>query len=85
METILIILAVGTLNLVCFFVGAKIGQMVVKGKEIETPKIPSPVTAYKAHRKAKEAEAEKNRLDIIYANIDCYDGTAKGQMDVPRG
>jgi hypothetical protein len=85
METILIMAVVGTLNVVCFFVGAKVGQTVVKGKEIETPKIPSPITAYKAHREAEEAEAEKNRLDVILANIERYDGTGNGQEDVPRG
>ena len=85
METILIIVAVGTLNVVCFFVGAKVGQTVAKGKEIETPKINSPVALYKVHREAKEAEAEKNRLDVILANIERYDGTGAGQEDVPRG
>ena len=85
METILLIATVGTLNVVCFFIGAKVGQTVAKGKEIETPKISSPVTLYKAHREAKEAEAEKNRLDVILANIERYDGTGAGQQDVPRG
>lgn len=85
METILIIAVVGTLNVVCFFVGAKVGQTVAKDKEIEVPKISSPVALYKAHREAKEAEAEKNRLDVIMANIERYDGTEAGQEDVPRG
>jgi len=85
METILIIAVVGTLNAVCFFIGAKVGQTVSKGEEIEVPKIPSPITAYKAHREAKEAEAEKNRLDVILSNIEKYDGTGAGQEDVPRG
>lgn len=85
METILIIAVVGTLNAVCFFIGAKVGQTVANGKEIEVPKIPSPVTAYKAHTEAKEAEAEKHRLDIILGNIERYDGTGNGQEDVPRG
>lgn len=85
METILIIAVVGTLNVVCFFIGAKVGQTVAQGKEIEPPKINSPVALYKAHREAKEAEAEKNRLDVILANIERYDGTGAGQEDVPRG
>jgi hypothetical protein len=84
METILIIAVVGTLNAVCFFIGAKVGQSVSKGEKIEAPKIPSPVTAYKAHREAKEAEAEKNRLDVILSNIEKYDGTGTGQEDVPK-
>jgi hypothetical protein len=82
---ILLITVVGTLNVVCFFIGAKVGQTVAKGKEIEIPKINSPVTAYKAHRATKEAEAEKNRLDVILRNIERYDGTGNGQEDVPRG
>jgi len=82
---ILLIAVVGTLNVVCFFVGAKVGQAVSKGEKIEAPKIPSPVTAYKAHKATKEAEAEKNRLDVILRNIERYDGTANGQEDVPRG
>lgn len=85
METILIIAVVGTLNVVCFFIGAKVGQTVAQGKEIEAPKINSPVALYKAHREAKEAEAEKTRLDVILENIERYDGTGAGQKDVPRG
>ena len=82
---ILLIAVVGTLNIVCFFIGAKVGQTVAKGKEIEAPKIPSPVTAYKTHIATKEAEAEKNRLDVILRNIERYDGTGHGQEDVPKG
>ena len=36
-------------------------------------------------QEAKEAEAEKNRLDVILENIERYDGTGAGQKDVPRG
>ena len=82
---ILLIAVVSTLNIVCFFVGAKVGQTVAKDKEIETPKILSPVTAYKAHIATKEAEIEKNRLDTILHNIEHYDGFGNGQKDVPRG
>ena len=82
---ILLIAVVGTLNVVCFFIGAKVGQTVSNGKEIEVPKIPSPITAYKSHIETKEAEAEKHRLDVILGNIERYDGTGNGQEDVPRG
>lgn len=82
---ILLVAVVGTLNVVCFFVGAKVGQTVANGKDIEVPKINGPVAAYKAHIDRKEAEAEKNKLDVILRNIEQYDGTGKGQEDVPRG
>lgn len=78
------ILAVGALNIACFFVGSKIGQAVVKGKDIEAPTIKSPMKLYKEHKDNKEAEMERHRLEVIMGNIDRYDGTAKGQEDVPR-
>ena len=80
---ILTILAIGTLNVVCFFVGAKVGQKVVKGEEIKTPTI-NPMQYYKAYQEKKVAEEEKNKIDTILKNIDRYDGTANGQEDVPR-
>ena len=80
---ILLIAVVGTLNIACFFIGAKVGQMVQKGETIKAPTI-NPVKLYNEHIDKKEAEAEKNRLDIIMRNIERYDGTGKGQEDVPR-
>ena len=85
METILLMVVFVTSNIICMMFGAKVGNAVSKGEKIEAPKIPSPVTAYKAHKESKEAEAEKNRLDTILRNIERYDGTANGQEDVPRG
>lgn len=78
---ILTVLVISTLNLVCFFVGAKLGQTVVKGKDIELPNI-NPMEIYKAQQSRKEAEAEKNKLDTIMRNIDKYDGTDAGQEEV---
>ena len=80
---ILMIAVVGTLNIVCFFIGAKVGQMVQRNETIKAPTI-NPVKLYNEHTERKEAEMEKNKLDIIMRNIECYDGTAKGQEDVPR-
>ena len=71
------------MNVLCFFIGAKVGNTVAKGKEIEAPNL-NPMTAYKAHLDHKEAEREKNRLDVILRNIENYDGTGNGQEDVPR-
>jgi hypothetical protein len=80
----LTLLTVGALNIACFFIGAKVGQTVVKGETIETPKIDLS-QKIQAHREKKQAEREKKRIDIILANIDAYDGTSKGQQEVPRG
>lgn len=83
METILIILVSGTLNAVCFFIGAKIGQKVSKGETIEAPTL-NPMKAIREREERKEADKESERLEIILQNIENYDGSPNGQRDVPR-
>lgn len=79
---ILLALTVGTLCIVCFFIGAKVGQTVAKGEKIEIPSV-NPMNAVREHRAKKEAEMEQDRLDTIMQNIEKYDGTSRGQEDVP--
>lgn len=78
---ILIILIVGTLNIVCFFVGAKVGQKVVKGEDIKTPDL-NPMKAIREAQDKKEAQREQDRLSTIMQNIENYDGTGAGQKEV---
>lgn len=82
--TILTILAVGALCIVCFFVGAKVGQTVSKGEDIKLPNV-NPLEAIRQHEAKKEAETEQDKINTILQNIESYDGTAYGQKDVPRG
>ena len=81
---ILTILAVGTLCIVCFFVGAKVGQTVSKGEELKLPNV-NPLEAIREREAKKEAETEQDKINTILQNIESYDGTAYGQKDVPRG
>jgi hypothetical protein len=81
METVLLILTVGTLNVVCFLIGVKVGQKVVKGEEVELPSL-NPMKAYREAQDRKQAEREADRLDTIMQNIEAYDGTSAGQKDV---
>lgn len=81
METVILILLVGTLNIVCFFLGAKVGQKVVKGEAIETPSF-NPMRAYREEQSKKEADREQSRYNTIMENIEAYDGTGMGQKDV---
>ena len=85
METILLILAVGLICALCFILGAKVGQKVVRGEEIKTPDMSAlnPIKKYEEHREKKEAEKELEKLDVILKNIERYDGTEAGQEDVP--
>lgn len=79
---VLSIAAMGAICIACFLTGAKVGQAVEKGEKIETPTI-NPLKAYQARQAEKESEMEQHRLDIILQNIEAYDGTGKGQEDVP--
>ena len=72
----------GIMCIICFVIGAKVGQKVVKGEAIETPKL-NPIQAVREHREKKEVEIVQNRLDTIMRNIEGYDGTTRGQEDVP--
>lgn len=85
METMLLVLEIGILCIVCFFIGARVGQKVVKGEEIKAPSISklNPVNIYKEHQEKEETEKEKNKLETILRNIERYDGTDAGQEDVP--
>lgn len=80
---ILTILVIGTLNIVCFLIGAKVGQTVVKGKDIEVPTI-NPMKLYQERMERHEAQREKDKVETILRNIERYDGTGAGQEDVPR-
>ena len=78
---ILIILITGTLNVVCFLIGAKVGQTAVKGETIVLPKI-DPMQAIREYRDRKETEKVADKLETIMHNIEVYDGTSIGQKDV---
>lgn len=70
-------------NILCFLIGAKVGQKVTKGEEVQIPTV-NPMEVYREHRENKEAERRQRELDTIMRNIDNYDGTPQGQEDVPR-
>lgn len=81
METILLIVTISILNIVCFFIGAKVGQTVVKGEEIKMPNL-NPVDIYHEHKEKEEAKQEMDKLEKILSNMERYDGTAAGQEDI---
>lgn len=85
METIILIISIGIMNILCFFIGAKIGQKVIKGEEIKAPDISklNPMNIQKKREEKYEVEKEKSKLETILRNIERYDGTDTGQEDVP--
>ena len=81
METIILVLLMGGMNLLAFLIGARTAQKVDKGEEITLPSI-NPMEAYREHRERVEAHKEQERLNTMLENIDNYDGTGTGQKDI---
>ena len=76
-------IVMGAINIVCFAVGAKVGQQAAKGEPVKL-EIPNPAKAYREHKAEKEADREKQREKILLENIDRYDGFSGGQQEIPR-
>lgn len=80
---ILTILVIGSLNIACFFIGAKVGQKVVNGESLEVPNL-NPMEAIRNMEDKREARKEQDKIEAIMRNIERYNGTSLGQEDVPR-
>lgn len=76
-----LIAIVGTLNIACFFIGAKVGQMVAMKKEITSPTL-NPFKIIEERKEQKKADEAEERFNNIMHNIDTYDGTGNGQRKV---
>ena len=71
----------GVVNVLCFVVGARVGQKVSKDEEIKLPSL-NPVEVVKGHREKSKAQAEQERIETIMQNIETYNGTSAGQREV---
>lgn len=79
-ETIILILGIGIMNILCFLIGAKTGQKVVKGEEIKLPNV-NPIEVVRNHEEQKRLRKEEENFNINLENIENYDGTGMGQKD----
>lgn len=82
-ELLSVIALVSFFNISSFTLGAKIGQKVVRGQDIETPKF-EPLKTVQEWNKNKEIKKEEERTKIIAENIDSYNGTPYGQQEIPK-
>lgn len=79
--TVIAIIVICAMNVLSFWLGAKLGQKVSRGETIKTPNL-NPMKAIREHQDREEAEREQSRIDAIMRNIERYDGTPSGQEDV---
>lgn len=81
METIILVLLMGVMNLLAFLIGARTAQKANRGEEIELPNI-NPIKAYQSHVEQKEKEKEEEAYNTMLENIDNYCGDGLGQKDI---
>ena len=80
----LLLFFVSAMNIICFIIGAKVGQTVSKGEDIKLPEVDL-MKPIRERQDRKKAEAEQEKYEAILYNVENYDGTGNGQKDVPRG
>jgi hypothetical protein len=78
---VLLLIVMGAVNILCFMIGARVGQQTAKGEKVELPTM-NPLEAYREREAKKEAEKEQDKFDTIWRNVDNYDGTDRGQEEV---
>ena len=78
---ILLVAIMAASCILCFVIGAKVGQTVSKGEEIKLPTI-NPIEVHRERVAKQEAEMEQQRINTIMRYIESYDGTERGQEDV---
>lgn len=78
---IMTVAIVSAFNIMCFVIGAKVGQKVSKDEPIKLPRI-NPMETIRKIQADKETSREQQRINTILQNIDNYDGTSAGQKDI---
>lgn len=80
LEILILIVGIGLINVLCFLIGAKTGQRVVKGEEVTLPNL-NPVEAVRTYEESRQQKKEEDNFNTMLDNIEVYDGTSIGQKD----
>ena len=80
MESIVLLLLMGVMNLLAFLIGAKTAQKADKGEEIKLPTL-NPMKVYQEHMEQREAKKEQEIHETNMYNIDNYKGDGTGQRN----
>lgn len=83
MEAILLLI-MAFANVLCFVIGAKVGQKTATGEKIMLPEL-NPAAQISKARSVAKAKAEEDKTAIVLQNVESYNGTPAGQKDLPRG
>ena len=84
-ETIILCALFGAFIMLSFMFGVKVGQMTKLGEKVEIKTPTRVIKEYKEKKNIEEAGRKENELiETMLQNIDSYDGTAIGQIDLDR-
>ncbi len=86
-ETVIISALFGIFILISFITGLHYGSKIGRNEEIRMPNL-NPVKKIKedikAYKQEKAEETDQLITDIMLQNIENYDGSGLGQIDIPR-
>ena len=80
METIILVLLMGVLNLLAFLIGARTAQKVQRNETVELPTI-NPLQLFDNFKDKKETDKQREIEKTNWDNINNYRGDSLGQKD----
>lgn len=72
------------INLISFAVGAKIGQGIIKGREITFNPVKAIKNDLKENKINKKEDLRRRKIETTLENIENYNGTGLGQKEIPK-
>lgn len=79
---IILMISISVLNIVCFFIGAMIGQKVINKEQLEIPEL-NPINRHKEKERKEVMQEYVNKQEQEFfknlRNIDNYNGSSFGQ------
>ena len=82
METIILVLLMGGLNLLAFLIGARTAQKVQRNETVELPKIKTIPEFFNNFKEKKEIEKQREIEKTNWENVNNYRGDSLGQKDI---
>lgn len=81
---VLEVLCLCAFNLLSFVIGAKIGQLSAKNKDISLNPVKTIKEEIKESKITRKEDLKKRQIDTMLDNIDNYNGTGLGQKQIPK-
>ena len=81
LEIVLLVTITGGIQAMCYYIGYKLAKKSEGNSQLTNVTV-NPFKLYEKKMSKKKAKEESDRMEKILANIENYDGTSRGQIDV---